>query len=136
MKRVVNRNHIATLVLMTAMFLNPLGFDVLFYGTLKLTGDSYILTTCIFYLLSLLSLGGYFVSRNKWYLVLAMFFNPLGYDIVFYMVLSLLGSYMLTTLTFYGLTISLLIFYLLLMRINPFIWINNKFTVFIDKLTK
>ncbi len=59
MKRVVNRKKIATLVLMTAMFLNPLGFDILFYMVLKLT-NSYAITTSIFYLASLSLFGLYF----------------------------------------------------------------------------
>lgn len=60
MKKVVNRRRLATLVLMTAMFLNPLGYDALFYMVLKATGDSYALTTAIFYLLSLSLFGLYF----------------------------------------------------------------------------
>ena len=58
--KVVNRNKVATLVLMTAMFLNPLGYDALFYMVLKATGNSYALTTSIFYLLSLSLFGLYF----------------------------------------------------------------------------
>lgn len=70
MKKVVNRRKIATLVLMTAMFLNPLGYDALFYMVLKATGDSYALTTGIFYLLSALLFGVYFylldINPAKW----------------------------------------------------------------------
>lgn len=59
MKKEVNRKKIATLVLMTAMFLNPLGYDALFYMVLKATGNSYVITTSIFYLLSLSLFGLY-----------------------------------------------------------------------------
>ncbi len=62
--KVVNRNKLATLVLMTAMFLNPLGYDALFYMVLKVTGNSYVLTTSIFYLLSLLLFGLYFLLHK------------------------------------------------------------------------
>lgn len=59
--KVVNRNKLATLVLMTAMFLNPLGYDALFFMVLKATGDSYVITSFIFYLLSALLFGLYFL---------------------------------------------------------------------------
>ena len=58
--RVVNRKKIATIVLMMAMFMNPLGYDALFYMVLKATGDSYVITTSIFYLLSASLFGVYF----------------------------------------------------------------------------
>lgn len=55
----IKRRKIATLCLMMAMFLNPLGFDVMFAMILELTG-SYWTTTGIFYLLSLSFFGLYF----------------------------------------------------------------------------
>ena len=55
----VRKRKIATLCLMIAMFLNPLGFDVMFAMILELTG-SYWTTTGIFYLLSLSFFGLYF----------------------------------------------------------------------------
>lgn len=55
----IKRRKIATLCLMIAMFLNPLGFDVIFAMILELTG-SYWTTTGIFYLLSLSFFGLYF----------------------------------------------------------------------------
>jgi|TARA_Y100000389_G_scaffold202451_1_gene247774 hypothetical protein len=60
MMKAVNRNKKATLVLMTAMFLNPMGYDALFYMVLKMTNDSYAITTFIFYLLSVFLFGLYF----------------------------------------------------------------------------
>jgi len=59
MKKVVNRKKISTLVLMIAMFLNPLGYDALFYMVMKVTGNSYGLTTGIFYLASASLFGLY-----------------------------------------------------------------------------
>jgi len=55
----IRKRKIATLCLMIAMFLNPLGFDVMFAMILELTG-SYWTTTGIFYLLSLSFFGLYF----------------------------------------------------------------------------
>lgn len=52
------RRKIATICLMTAMFLNPLGFDVAFAMIMSVTG-SYWITTGIFYLLSLSFFGFY-----------------------------------------------------------------------------
>jgi hypothetical protein len=54
-----NKRKIATLCLMIAMFLNPIGFDVAFAMVMKMTG-SYWITTAIFYLLSALFFGVYF----------------------------------------------------------------------------
>lgn len=69
MMKGVNRNKIATLVLMIAMFLNPLGYDALFYMVLKAT-NSYMITVGIFYLLSASLFGVYF------YLIR---FNPMNW---------------------------------------------------------
>lgn len=56
--KVVNRTRIANFCLLISAFLNPFGFDVVFYMILELTG-SYGVTTGIFYLLSLSFLGLY-----------------------------------------------------------------------------
>jgi len=53
------RKRLSTLTLMSAMFMNPLGYDALFYIVLKIT-DSYVITTSIFYLSSALLFGLYF----------------------------------------------------------------------------
>jgi len=58
------RKNLAILALMTATFLNPLGFDVLFKMVLDLTG-SYWLTTGIFYLGSASFFGLYFWLSGK-----------------------------------------------------------------------
>ena len=60
----IKRRRLGTLALMGALFLNPLGYDALFYMVLQLTGNSYALTTCIFYLLSALLFGLYFYLAN------------------------------------------------------------------------
>jgi len=66
--KVVNRK-VAALCLMMAMFLNPLGYDILFAMILNATG-SYIVTTVIFYLLSALFFGLFFWFSGV---------NPIGY---------------------------------------------------------
>lgn len=57
--KVVNRK-VATFCLMVGMFLNPLGYDIIFAMILRLT-DSYIVTTLIFYLLSAVFFGLFFL---------------------------------------------------------------------------
>lgn len=53
----------ATICLMVGMFINPMGFDVLFKMTLDLTG-SYWTTTGIFYLAAALFFGlSFYYSR-------------------------------------------------------------------------
>lgn len=55
----VSRKHIATLALMMAMFLNPLGFDIAVAMVMSWTG-SYWITMAIFYLASAICFGVYF----------------------------------------------------------------------------
>jgi len=59
----INKQRIATLSLVLAMFFNPLGFDVLFNAVMTLTG-SYWTTDIIFYLISLSFLGLYFYLQG------------------------------------------------------------------------
>lgn len=136
--KVVNRKWLANVALMMAMFLNPLGYDALFYGVLQATGGSYVLTTSIFYLLSALSFGVYLFSpnKNKWFLAAGMFFNPLGYDVLFYMVYGLLGSYMLANLMFYIGALTFLGVFLWLAKVNPMVYLNNWVTIIRGKLRK
>ena len=58
------RENLASVFLVIATFLNPLGFDVAFYSVMKLTG-SYWITTGIFYLGSACFFGLYFWLRKK-----------------------------------------------------------------------
>lgn len=59
------KNRIATVCLVLATFFNPLGFDALFALIMKWTG-SYWITDLIFYLLSALFFGLYFLfSKTK-----------------------------------------------------------------------
>lgn len=58
-------------------------------------------------------------------LMLAMFFNPMGYDIAFYMIMSVTGSYGITTGIFYLLSLSCLGLYFYFVKINPFTYIKS-----------
>lgn len=64
MMKGVNRKRLATLSLMVATFLCPLGFDVAFYMVQDIIG-SYWGTTIVFYVLSALFFGLYFFLRDK-----------------------------------------------------------------------
>lgn len=60
-------------------------------------------------------------------LMLGMFFNPMGFDILFYMVLQLTNSYGITTFIFYLLSASCFGLYLYFSKLNPFKTLKNKF---------
>lgn len=66
MKRVKGaiKDHLASICLVVATFLNPLGFDIAFYSVMKVTG-SYWVTTGMFYLGSACFFGLYFWLRNR-----------------------------------------------------------------------
>lgn len=63
MKRILKEN-VATYCLMLAMFFNPMGFDILFKTILDYT-SSYWITTGIFYCISALFFGLFFLLRSK-----------------------------------------------------------------------
>jgi hypothetical protein len=60
----LNLEITAHFFLMVAMFFNPFGFDVLFAMVMKWT-NSYWITDLIFYCLSGLSFGLYFLFRKR-----------------------------------------------------------------------
>ena len=57
------RDNLASMFLVMATFLNPLGFDVAFYTVMQWTG-SYWITTLLFYIGSALFFGLYFWLRS------------------------------------------------------------------------
>jgi hypothetical protein len=61
----IKENYL-TVILMTAMFFNPFGYDMIFFSILNLTG-SYWITVSIFYLISgfLFFLYFYLSKKNK-----------------------------------------------------------------------
>jgi hypothetical protein len=52
-----------------------------------------------------------------------MFFNPLGFDVVFYTLFKMTDSYLFATMILYTLTISLLMLYFKLAYIRPRDWV-------------
>ena len=62
--RVTLHKNIATICLILATFFNPLGFDALFALVMKWTGSFWV-TDIIFYCLSALFFGLYFLLRSK-----------------------------------------------------------------------
>ena len=50
--------------------------------------------------------------------MMAMFFNPFGFDLLFYSVLQLTSSYLITTIIFYIISASLFFLYFYLSRKN------------------
>ncbi len=100
----------ATVCLMIATFLNPFGFDILVYKLTQLTND-YWNTMYVLYLLAFLSLSSSYllfkIGKRKLgnlLITLALFLNPLGYDLLVYGVMSLTNSYWVTMTIMYGMT--------------------------------
>lgn len=59
-------------------------------------------------------------------LILSMFFNPLGFDALFSAVMTLTGSYWITDIIFYLISLSFLGLYFLFQGINPIEHVKNK----------
>jgi hypothetical protein len=100
----------ATVCLMVATFLNPFGFDILVYKLTQLTND-YWSTMYVLYSLAFLSfsLSYLFFKTGKrkignLLITLALFLNPLGYDLVVYGIMLLTKSYWLTMTIMYAMT--------------------------------
>ncbi len=122
---IVRRKLFGTVCLMIATFLNPLGFDILVYKLTQLTKD-YWSTMYILYGLALLSfLLSHLFFKLKNTLIgnilvtLALFFNPLGYDIVVYGITLLTKSYWLTMSIMYMLAICFFGLFMYFYNINP-----------------
>lgn len=98
----------ATVCLMIATFLNPFGFDILVYKLTQLTND-YWNTMYVLYgfaFLSLLLSYPFFRLGKRAIgnalITLALFLNPLGYDIVVYGIMLLTQSYWMTMSIMYA----------------------------------
>lgn len=145
MVRVVDRKVLGTVCLVIATFLNPLGFDILVYKLTILTND-YWTTMRILYAFAALFFGLSFLSfkcdnrkQGNIFLVIAMFLNPLGFDILFALTNSLVNSYVLTTVVFYIGAIFFFMLYLRLYKIkltNGVKMMFNNFGTNIRKLIK
>jgi hypothetical protein len=131
----VNREKIkkklATLCLMTGMFLNPLGFDIVQLILIRLTG-SLLGANLVLYCLSALFFGLYFYfsyRNNQKYsticLMIGMFFCPIGFDIVQFSLITLVGSIIKANLILYAFAISFFGLYFYIEETNPITEIKN-----------
>lgn len=142
MEKVVNRKVLGTVCLVIATFLNPLGFDILVYKLTILTND-YWTTMRILYAFAALFFGLSFLSfkcdnrkQGNLFLVIAMFLNPLGFDILFAFTNYFIKSYVLTTVVFYLGTIIFFMLYLYLYNIKLKSGVKMIFTNFGTNIRK
>lgn len=125
--KAINRKVLGTVCLMTATFLNPLGFDILVYKLTELTKD-YWHTMFVLYGFAFLSFILSFVSfkLNKKSLgniliTIALFLNPLGYDLVVYWINSIIKNYWMTMSIMYMLAGFFFVLFMYFYNINPII---------------
>lgn len=123
--KVVNRKALGTVCLFIATFINPFGFDILVFKLTQLTND-YWITTYILYGLAFVSfLLSHLFFRLKnlklgnTLIALALFLNPLGYDIVVYTITLLTKSYWLTMSIMYMLAFAFFGLFMYFYNINP-----------------
>ena len=121
----INRKVLGTVCLMTATFLNPLGFDILVYKLTELTKD-YWHTMFVLYGFAFLSFILSFLSfklNNKTLgnslITIALFLNPLGYDLVVYWINSLTKDYWMTMSIMYMLAGFFFALFMYFYNINP-----------------
>ena len=122
---VATRKKIGTICLAVASFLNPFGFDILVYKLTQLTND-YWSTIYALYASAALLFGFSYLSfkRGKktlgnWLLTLALFLNPLGYDLVVYAISTLTHDYWMTMSIMYALAGVFFMLFMYLYNINP-----------------
>jgi hypothetical protein len=125
--KVINRKTLGTVCLVIATFLNPMGFDILVYKLTQLTND-YWTTMYVLYVSALLLFGLSYLSFKKLnrvvgnsLLTLAMFINPLGYDLVVYGITLLTKDYWMTISFMYVMTIGFFGLFMYLYNINPLV---------------
>ena len=122
---VVNRKTLGTVCLAIATFLNPFGFDILVFKLTQLTND-YWSTMFVLYGFSalLFGLSFLFFKRLKrkignFLLGVALFINPLGYDLVVHWINSLTNDYWMTMSIMYALAGMFFLAFLKLYNVNP-----------------
>ena len=123
--KVVNRKALGTVCLVIATFLNPFGFDILVFKLTQLTNDywttMYILYGLAFvsFLLSHLFFRLKNLKLGNALIAIALFLNPLGYDIVVYVITLLTKSYWLTMSIMYMLAFAFFGLFMYFYNINP-----------------
>ena len=137
----INRKALGTICLMIATFLNPFGFDILVYKLTELTKD-YWNTMYVLYASALLLFGlSYlFFKLNKKVIgniivTLAMFVNPLGYDVVVYGMTRLTQDYWITMIIMYGLALTFYSLFIYLYEIKIVGTIKSYINITKNKLT-
>ena len=122
---VINRKMLGTACLAIATFLNPFGFDILVYKLTQLTSDywstMYALyaSAALFFGFSYLSFKNGKKMLGNWFLTLALFLNPLGYDLVVYAISMLTHDYWMTMSIMYALAGVFFGMFVYLYNINP-----------------
>jgi len=114
-----------TVCLTMATFLNPFGFDILVYKLTQLTND-YWYTMYVLYAFAALFFGLSYlffktgkVVIGNWFITIALFLNPLGYDIVVYAINSITHDYWMTMSFMYVFTGIFFVMFMYLYNINP-----------------
>ena len=122
---VLNRKTLGTVCLAIGTFLNPFGFDILVYKLTQLTND-YWNTMFVLYGFAALLFGLsflYFKQQKRrignFLLSLALFVNPLGYDLVVYWINSFTNDYWMTMSIMYALAGTFFIGFAYYYNINP-----------------
>lgn len=122
---VINRKMLGTVCLAIATFLNPFGFDILVYKLTQLTNDywntMYALyaSAALFFGFSYLAFKVGKKAIGNTFLTLALFLNPLGYDLVVYLISMLTHDYWMTMSIMYMLAASFFGLFMYLYNINP-----------------
>lgn len=122
---VLNRKTLGTVCLAIGTFLNPFGFDILVYKLNQLTND-YWNTMFVLYGFAAFFFGlSYLYFRRlkrktaNFFLSLALFINPLGYDFVVYWVNTLTNDYWMTMSIMYATAGMFFVGFMYLYNINP-----------------
>jgi len=127
----INRKVLGTVCLVIATFLNPFGFDILVYKLTLLTKD-YWYTMYVLYAFALLSFGLSFLSfklskkgLGNLFLSIAMFLNPLGYDLIVYWINTAVANYWMTMSIMYMLSGLFFGCFIYLYDINPLVYFKT-----------
>lgn len=137
----MKRKKLAKICLSLGLFMNPFGFDAVQLGLIQLTG-SYGRANFIMYCLAALFFGLYFyyLNRNQnlstFFLTIAFFINPFGFDAVQLGFINMTGSYWMADFIMYCIAIVFFIGYLYFSRINPILLIVNSIVNIKNKISK
>jgi hypothetical protein len=112
------KEKIATLCLMAGMFFNPFGFDAILLIAMKLTNGYWNAIILLYSLVALFAILYYYYRKN-FYLMMALFVNPLGYDALFAWTMKQSGSFLYANLFFYSIALIFFSVYFYLSKLHP-----------------